>query len=158
MEFIYRFPPDTSRFELSNRSRRISLRREHMNWIRTEQRRSHRTVSQRIGLQLLTLLLFFYFSYSGASELGILSGVASKFEGHFWFGRVMGVTELLGGLALLRQEGALGGACFLIVAMACAVVFTILNRQIYSAVECLLMLNICIGIAHWCRSQTMEHS
>jgi hypothetical protein len=28
MEFIYRFPPDTSRFELSNRSRRISLPRE----------------------------------------------------------------------------------------------------------------------------------
>jgi hypothetical protein len=102
-------------------------------------------------------LLFFYFSYSGASELGIVSGPA-KFEGHFWFGRVMGVTELLGGLALLRQEGALGGACFLIVAMACAFVFTILNRQIYSAVECFLMLNICIGIAQWCRSQTMEHS
>ena len=129
-----------------------------MNWIRSEQRRSYRTISQKIGLRLLMLLLFFYFSYSGASELGILSGVARKFEGHFWFGRVMGVTELLGGLALLRQEGALGGACFLIVAMACAVVFTIVNRQIYAAVECFLMLSICTGIAQWCRSQTLEHS
>lgn len=104
------------------------------------------------------LLLFFYFSYSGASELGILSGVPRKFEGHLWFGRAMGITELLGGLALLRQEGALGGACFLIVAMAYAVVFTAINHQTYAALECFLMLNICVGIAYWCMSETLERS
>ena len=158
MEFIQRFSPDTFKCEIQQQKQGDFPVKDHMNWTRTEQRRSHRTVSQRIGLQLLMLLLFFYFSYSGASELGILSGVARKFEGHFWFGRVIGITELLGGLALLRREGALGGACFLIVAMACAVIFTILNRQIYAAVECFLMLSICIGIAHWCRTQTLGHS
>jgi hypothetical protein len=116
------------------------------------------TVSQRVGLQLLMLLLFLYFSYSGASELGIVSGIAHKFEGHLWLGKIMGVTELFGGLALLRQEGALGGACFLILAMTCAIVVAILNRQIYAAVECFSMLSICIAIARWSKSETLETS
>ena len=104
------------------------------------------------------LLLFFYFSYSGASELGILNGFVRKFEGHLWFGRIMGVIELLGGLALLRAEGALGGAWFLAVAMACGIICAAVNRQIYAAGECLLMMTICLGIAHWCKSKTLETS
>jgi hypothetical protein len=105
--------------------------------------------SQKMGIRLLMLLLFLYFSYSGASELGILSGIPTKFKGHAWLARIMGVTELLGGLALLNPEGVFGGACFLIVAMVCALVSTLAHGETYSAVECLFFLNICVFIAYW---------
>lgn len=129
-----------------------------MTLTRTEHQRRRFAVSQRIGVQLLMLLLFFYFSYSAASELGIISGLNRKFEGHLWLGRIMGAAEFFGGLALLREEGALGGACFLAIAMASGTVSALLNHETQAAVECLLMFNICIGIAYWRRLKALEHS
>lgn len=124
-----------------------------MTWFRTEENSKPRTFAQKLGLQLLMLLLFFYFSYSGASELGLVSGISRKFEGHVWLARLMGVVELFGGLALLEPEGALGGAIFLIVAMACALVLTLVHQQPYAAAESLLMLNVSGAIAYWRRPQ-----
>jgi hypothetical protein len=109
------------------------------------------SLSVKMGIQLLMLFLFLYFSYSGASELGVLPGIPTKFKGHAWLARIMGMTELLGGLALLSPEGVFGGACFLIVAMTCALVSTFVHREPYAAVECLFFLNVCVFIAYWRR-------
>ena len=125
-----------------------------MSWSTTEWNPLRKGFSRQNAMQLLMLLLFFYFSVSGASELGIMNGVGRKFEGHPWFGRTMGFTELFGGLALLRQEGILGGACFLMVAMACGIGFALANHKTYAAAECLLMLNICLGI-YWQRRKAL---
>jgi hypothetical protein len=57
---------------------------------------------QKKGIQALMLLLFLYFSYSGAIELGLMEEVPSKFYGHASLAKFMGVLEIFGGLALLR--------------------------------------------------------
>ena len=113
---------------------------------------------QKLGIQILMMLLFLYFSYSGASELGMMEGLGRKFEGHELLAKVMGMIELLGGLALLRPEGALGGAYFLIVPTACGLITTLLRGQTYAALECLLMLNICVFIAYWRRPKSLSAS
>jgi hypothetical protein len=127
-----------------------------MTWLGTEDNSKPRTFAQKLGLQLLMLLLFFYFSYSGAAELGLVSGISRKFDGHIWLANIMGIVELFGGLALLRPEGALGGAYFLIVATSCGLISTLLHGQTYAALECLLMLNVCILIAYWRRPKSLE--
>ena len=107
---------------------------------------------QQLGLKALLLLLFFYFSYSGASELGLLDGLPKKFEGHLWLGRIMGIAEVFGGLALLRPDGILGGAIVLVVVTVCAIVATLTNHQPVAAAESLLMLNISMAVLHWHRT------
>ena len=109
-------------------------------------------VFQRLGLKALMLLLFFYFSYSGATELGFLDGLPKKFEGHLWFGRIMGVAEVFGGLALLHPEGILGGAIVLVVVTSCAIVATLANHQPFATAESLLMLNVSMAVLYWHRT------
>lgn len=127
-----------------------------MTWFSNDQNSESRIFAHKLGLQLLMTLLFLYFSYSGASELGLMNGPSRKFEGHVWLAKIMGATEIFGGLALLTPEGALGGAIFLTVAMACALVSSLVNQHPYAAAESLLMLNVSAAITYWRRPQRMK--
>ena len=119
-----------------------------MSWFGNEKASPRDSFSQRLGWRLLILFLFLYFSYSGSSDLGLMSGIPGKFEGHFWLGKVVGILELSGGLALLREEGIFGGACFLMAGTLCALTSTLVHHQTYAAIESLVMMNICAGIAY----------
>lgn len=123
-----------------------------MTWL-TDEDNSSRTVAQRLGLQLLMLLLCFYFNYSGASELEIAAGLSRKFQGHVWLSKIMGIAEITGGLALLDPDGALVGASILTLVMACALLSSIAHEQMYAAFESLLMFNLCGMIAMWRKSK-----
>lgn len=123
----------------------------NMAWFSGEEDLKSLSAAQRIGLQVLLVLLFLYFSFSGASELGLVSAISPKFAGYLWLGRIVGVIEMIGALALLRPEGLFGGAIFLSVAMASAVILTLIRQQPGAAAESLLMFNVSAAIAYWRR-------
>lgn len=126
-----------------------------MTWLTEHDSETH-TFAQRLGLQLLMLALCFYFIWSGISEWEFASGPARKFEGHPWLGRMFGVAEMLGGLALLDTEGAFVGALVLTLVMAVALLCCVIDGQTYAAFESLLMFNVCGVIATWRKTRFLS--
>lgn len=122
-----------------------------MTWFSAEEDLKSLPVAQKLGVQVLLVLLFLYFTFSGASELGLVSAIPPKFGGYLWLGRIIGIIEIFGGLALLKPEGLFGGAIFLAGAMALAVIFALIRRQVGAATESLLMFNVSAAIAYWRR-------
>lgn len=108
---------------------------------------------QKVGVQALMLFLFLYFCFSGASELGIADSFPRRFTNPPWLGKIMGVAEMFGGLALLRTEGILGGAIVLAIVTACALVLSLVDLQAEAAMEYLLMFAICAYLIYWRRPE-----
>lgn len=107
-----------------------------------------------IGIWTVSILIGLSFVMSGAGKLASSAGTAKLFE-HFgypaWFGTVIGVVEILGGIGLFIPRSAKFAAGILGVVMIGAVVSHIRVDELPRALFVAVLLGILglIGVVRW---------